>query len=201
MYLSTRIWTGRGTVEVYPDSAEFLGRATVTAVPASGYTFSHWLLSVGDNVWKETDNPLTISDISLGEYDDLIVGACFVGSGSGDEPGGGGDEPGGGGDEPDEPIKHNVTTAASPSGGGTTTGDGEYDDGATCTLTATPADGWQFDRWVLSTGVTSTNATHSFQVTRDVTATAHFKAGNGALLHGAAGMPLFGASGRLIYSG
>ena len=37
-----------------------------------------------------------------------------------------------------------ITTAAEPAEGGTVTGGGTYQDGAVCTITAVPNEGWEF---------------------------------------------------------
>ncbi len=46
-----------------------------------------------------------------------------------------------------EPIPYAVTVTADPVEGGTVTGAGSYTKGQTVTLTATPAEGWQFKAW------------------------------------------------------
>ena len=40
-----------------------------------------------------------------------------------------------------------LTAAADPSGGGSVSGGGTYDDGTDVTVTATPGSGYRFDRW------------------------------------------------------
>ena len=58
---------------------------------------------------------------------------------------------------------------------GSATGSGEYDNGSTATLTATPATGYHFVNWTNSSGaVLSTSATYSHPVTTDETITANF---------------------------
>lgn len=46
-----------------------------------------------------------------------------------------------------EIITHTISTAVSPTGSGTVTGGGRYNQGSTATLTATPATGWKFKQW------------------------------------------------------
>ncbi|MDO4798170.1 MAG: hypothetical protein Q4A01_09160 [Coriobacteriales bacterium] len=76
---------------------------------------------------------------------------------------------------------HKVTPAASPAEGGTATADpGEAAEGAAVTLTATPADGYEFDRWVIEgDGAKLDNAdsatTKLTMGAANVTATANFK--------------------------
>ena len=58
---------------------------------------------------------------------------------------------------------------------GSATGSGEYDNGSTATLTATPATGYHFVNWTNSSGaVLSTSATYNHSVTVDETITANF---------------------------
>ena len=64
-----------------------------------------------------------------------------------------------------------ITVNASPTAGGTVTGDGEYENGTTATLTATPSTGYKFKQW--SDG--NTNATRTITVTTDATYTAQFE--------------------------
>jgi len=66
-------------------------------------------------------------------------------------------------------------------GGGTTSGGGTYNCGATVTVTATPnSPGLFFSMWTVGGTNVSTNSTYSFTVTNSVTLVAHF--GQGALV-------------------
>lgn len=98
-----------------------------------------------------------------------------------------------------QPDNYTVTTAANPGAGGTTTGDGQYAYGSTCILSATPANGYEFVRWVLSTGATPTSRDYSFTVTQDTTATAYFRQYTNLLLHGSSNTLLHGSSGTLLH--
>ena len=60
---------------------------------------------------------------------------------------------------------YTITATASPTAGGTITGDGTYNYGDNCTLTATPNTGYTFDGWYENNSVVSTNAAYSFTVT------------------------------------
>lgn len=63
---------------------------------------------------------------------------------------------------------HTISATSNPVGGGTITGAGSYNYGATCTLVATPNTGYHFVRWTNSGGTqVSTNATYSFTVSGD----------------------------------
>ena len=59
--------------------------------------------------------------------------------------------------------------------GGTVTGDGEYDVGQTCTMTATPAEGYTFINWTDNRSVVSTLPTIQFVVDASRTLTANFQ--------------------------
>ena len=69
---------------------------------------------------------------------------------------------------------YTVTTSASPNNGGTISGGGNYIDGATCTLTATPANGYSFSYWEVNGSPVSYTNPYSFTVTGNVTVTAIF---------------------------
>ena len=77
-----------------------------------------------------------------------------------------------------------VTTVANPAEGGTVTGTGNYIAGATCTLTATPAEGYTFINWTKNGSVVSTSNPYSFAVTESGTYVANFElADNDPLLY------------------
>ncbi len=67
-----------------------------------------------------------------------------------------------------------IITESNPTEGGTVTGAGEYDYGTTCTLTATPNDGYLFHNWSKNGEVVSSNATYDFAVINNDTLTANF---------------------------
>lgn len=72
--------------------------------------------------------------------------------------------------------EYKISTAVTPTGGGKVTGGGNYESGTTATLTATPATGYKFVKWVNASGATvSTSATYSLSVTADTTLTAVFE--------------------------
>ena len=73
------------------------------------------------------------------------------------------------------PTQYTITANASPTSGGTVSGGGQYNSGATCTLTATPASGYEFLYWKKGNTQVSTNATYSFTVTENATYTAYFQ--------------------------
>lgn len=67
-----------------------------------------------------------------------------------------------------------VTALVAPVGSGTVTGAGEYVSGTTCTLTATPDNGYTFNHWEIGGTSVGQNTTYSFTVTQNVTVTAVF---------------------------
>ena len=67
-----------------------------------------------------------------------------------------------------------VSTFASPTEGGTTTGDGSYLAGHDCTVTATPNRGYIFESWSDSNGGYSTLPSYTFLVSTDTWAYASF---------------------------
>ena len=70
------------------------------------------------------------------------------------------------------PVKYNVTVTAE---NGTVTGAGEYEEGKTATLTATPAEGYNFLNWTVGDSIVSTENPYSFVVTADVALVANFE--------------------------
>ena len=72
-----------------------------------------------------------------------------------------------------EPTKYTVT--ANVDAGGSATGGGTFDEGATATLTAMPNSGYHFLGWYKGDSKVSADATYSFTVTENVTLTAKFE--------------------------
>jgi hypothetical protein len=70
-----------------------------------------------------------------------------------------------------------ITATANPSNGGTVTGAGPYLEGTTCTLIATPNEGYTFTNWTKDGVEVSTNATYSFTVTENAAYVANFSSG------------------------
>ena len=68
-----------------------------------------------------------------------------------------------------------ITATADPVNGGTVTGGGTFTHGQNCTLTATPATGYDFVNWTKNGQQVSTNATYTFAVTESATYVAHFQ--------------------------
>ena len=70
--------------------------------------------------------------------------------------------------------QYTITANANNNDWGTVTGGGTYNSGASCTLTATPASGYQFQSWKKNGTVVSTDASYTFTVTENATYTAYF---------------------------
>ena len=72
------------------------------------------------------------------------------------------------------PQTYSITVRANPTNGGTVTGGGTHYQGSTCTLTATPNEGYYFLYWKKSGNIVSTSAIYSFEVTGGGLYTAYF---------------------------
>ena len=79
-------------------------------------------------------------------------------------------------------LPMNITVTTNMAEGGTATGGGEYYLGNTCTLTATPNEGYLFLHWSNNGEVVSCNATYSFSVTEEAEIEAVFMLLEGALI-------------------
>jgi hypothetical protein len=77
-----------------------------------------------------------------------------------------------------------VTVTASPEEYGTVTGGGYYENSATCTVTATPNEGYYFLCWMEDGQWVSSQATYSFPVYRDRNLTAVFTIGAEKIING-----------------
>ena len=70
--------------------------------------------------------------------------------------------------------QYTITVNANNNAWGSVSGGGTFNAGATCTLSATPASGYQFLNWKKNGAIVSTNANYSFTVTENATYTAYF---------------------------
>lgn len=151
---------GSITAEHYGPSGTTWGEFyRLTATPASGYQFSHWMYKEwgNSNYVRYTNNPLNVTGPPSFEESDTEAIAYFTET------------------TPPQPTTYTVTVAANPVAGGNVTGGGTYNAGATCTITATPNQNYSFAGWTASDGSSPVNtATHTFTVTNDVTWTASF---------------------------
>ena len=69
---------------------------------------------------------------------------------------------------------YTITASANPTAGGTVSGEGTYNYGSTCTLTATPNTGYSFVGWTKNGSQVSTDQTYSFTVTENASYEAVF---------------------------
>ena len=70
---------------------------------------------------------------------------------------------------------YEITATADPEEGGTVSGDGEYEYGAPCTLTATVNENYEFINWTKDDVEVSTETSITFTVTESATYVAHFR--------------------------
>lgn len=71
---------------------------------------------------------------------------------------------------------YTVGVSANPANGGTVTGGGTYEQGQPCTVLATAATGYIFQKWTENGTQVSTNANYTFTVTSNRSLVAHFTA-------------------------
>ena len=72
------------------------------------------------------------------------------------------------------PSTYTITVAANPSNGGTVTGGGTYNNGQSCTVTATPNTGYTFVNWTENGTQVSTSASYTFTVSGNRSLVANF---------------------------
>ena len=122
--------------------------AVVTATPDAEATFVAWRLNSPSGAVVSTS-----AQYSFTVETDITLCAVFQGG----------------------PTPHyNVAASASPVEGGTITGAGSYEEGAQCSLVATPAAGFAFDGWFENGQLISNDPTLTFAVNADRTLVAEF---------------------------
>jgi hypothetical protein len=72
------------------------------------------------------------------------------------------------------PITFVISLSASPSAGGSVAGAGNYINGQSATVTASPASGYNFTNWTENGGVVSNNASYTFTINKNRNLTANF---------------------------
>ena len=72
-------------------------------------------------------------------------------------------------------TSYNITVSANPTNGGTVSGGGTYQQGQSCTVSATAATGYTFLRWTENGTQVSTNPNYTFTVTGNRTLVAQFQ--------------------------
>ena len=118
---------------------------TVTATANSGYTFTNW-----------TENGSVVStqaSYTFSVTSNRTLVANFQA----------------------QPQSYTISVSANPTNGGTVNGGGTYQQGQSCTVTATPATGYTFVRWTENGNQVSTNASYTFTVTGNRTLVAQFQ--------------------------
>lgn len=118
---------------------------SLVAAPAAGYVFADW---------SEAGTTVSTSpSYTFAAHADRTLLASFIPVGS----------------------AKSVVTSSLPASGGTTGGDGAYSPGATATVTAVPAPGYKFSKWLENGVSVSTAASYPFTVTGDRVLVAKFK--------------------------
>ena len=69
---------------------------------------------------------------------------------------------------------YNVSVTANPANGGSVTGDGTYEEGQSCTVTATPSTNYTFNNWTENGEVISSDASYTFTVNENHNLVANF---------------------------
>ncbi len=72
-------------------------------------------------------------------------------------------------------TQYTVSVSANPEEGGTVEGGGTFNQGVSCTVTATANEGYDFINWTEGSTVVSTNAEYTFNVTANRTLVANFE--------------------------
>ena len=121
---------------------------TVTASANAGYTFTNW--TEGGNVVS------TLANYTFTVTGNRTLVANFQA----------------------QPQNYTITVSANPTNGGTVGGGGTYQQGQSCTVTATPANGYTFLRWTENGNSVSTSANYTFTVTGNRTLVAQFQQQN-----------------------
>ena len=73
-------------------------------------------------------------------------------------------------------IMYTIGVSANPSNGGTVSGGGTFEQGQSCTVSATAATGYSFQKWTENGSQISTNANYTFTVSGSRTLVAQFQA-------------------------
>ena len=117
---------------------------TVTATPNAGYTFTNWTEN-GNVVSTNRSYTFTVTA-------NRTLVANFQA----------------------QPQNYTVTVSANPTNGGIVTGGGTYQQGQSCTVTATANTGYNFTNWTENGNVVSTQANYTFTVNSNRTLVANF---------------------------
>ena len=119
---------------------------TVVAAPNANYTFNNWTEN-GTVVSTNTSYTFTVNANRT-----LVANFTYT------------------------PPTYTVAVSANPTNGGTVTGGGTFQQGQSCTVSATAATGFAFANWTENGTVVSTNAQYTFTVNANRTLVANFTA-------------------------
>ncbi|WP_461810970.1 InlB B-repeat-containing protein, partial [Faecalimonas sp.] len=126
--------------------------ATVTATANTGYRFAGWYRSNGEKVSDEAKYTFKVTD-------NTALTAKFEKT-----------------DAPVDPeTKYTVTVQAADETMGTVSGAGEFNQGENATVTATAKEGYKFVKWTVDGVDVSTEATYTFEVTKNISLIANFE--------------------------
>ena len=117
---------------------------TVTASANSGYTFSNWTEN-GNVVSTQANYTFTVTSNR-----NLVANFQAL------------------------PQNYTITVSANPTQGGSVTGGGTYQEGQSCTVSATANNGYVFTNWTENGNVVSTSARYTFTVNGNRTLVANF---------------------------
>ena len=121
-------------------------QCTVLAIANSGYSFTNWTEN-GNVVSTNRNYTFTVTS-------DRTLVANFTA----------------------QPQQYTINVSANPNNAGSVTGGGTYQQGQSCTVTATANTGYTFLRWTENGNQVSTNASYTFTVTGNRTLVAQFQA-------------------------
>ena len=121
-------------------------QCTVSAIANSGYSFTNWTEN-GNVVSTNRNYTFTVTS-------NRTLVANFTA----------------------QPQQYTINVSANPNNAGSVTGGGTYQQGQSCTVTATANAGYTFLRWTENGNQVSTNASYTFTVTGNRTLVAQFQA-------------------------
>ena len=121
---------------------------TVTASAASGYNFTNW-----------TENGTIVSSLAnytftVNSNRNLVANFSTT--------------------TPPPPQQYTITVSANPSNGGTVSGGGTYNQGTSCTVTASAASGYNFTNWTENGNIVSSSSNYTFTVNSNRNLVANF---------------------------
>ncbi len=144
-----------GSAKAGSTSVSYQGTTTLTATPATGYQFKNWEITTNDSSHASTLSGTTANPATLTVNCNVTVKANF------------------------EKITYTVTMAKTPSAGGSVSANStsvKYKESTN--ITATPATGYDFTKWEITSGTgtlgSSTSASTTLTVESNVTVRATF---------------------------